>query len=90
MRRGSYLSINTHHPSQYAAEVKAPVCWLDCDVLTSPVEALGAIGEFLVNQANDDALARAMSGGGAQPMLKTANIAASTIIDVIFFIAVAF
>jgi hypothetical protein len=28
--------------------------------------------------------------GGAQPMLNTANIAASTIIDVIFFIAVAF
>ncbi len=52
--------------SQYAAEAKAPVCWIDCEVVPSPIEALGAIGEFLLKQADDDSVTRALSGGGAQ------------------------
>jgi hypothetical protein len=38
--------------SQFAAEANAPICWIDCGLVTSQLEALSAIGEFLVEQTN--------------------------------------
>ena len=53
--------------SQYTGEAGLPVCWVDCELISSPIEALSAIGEFLVKHANDDVLSRALSAGSAQP-----------------------
>lgn len=52
--------------SQFAAGWGAPVCWLDCALLSTGVEALATIGEFLANLSADDSLTKAMPKAEAQ------------------------
>lgn len=53
--------------SQFAAEWKAPVCWVDCGLIASGIEALGAIGQFLADTLRNNAVGIAVAKETANP-----------------------
>ena len=52
---------------QFASGWKGPVCWIDCDLLTSELEALSAIGEFIAQSLGVDSVAAALARGRSSP-----------------------
>ena len=52
--------------TQFAEEWKGPVCWIDCGLITTELEALSAIAEFALKVLGDDVIATAVSGGSSR------------------------
>lgn len=46
--------------AQFATEANAPICWMDCGLIGSGTEALGVIGEFLLQEVGDCAISKAL------------------------------
>jgi tetratricopeptide (TPR) repeat protein len=52
--------------AQFAAEWNGAVCWLDTGLITSGVEALAAIGEYVSNAFADDSIVKVMPKAESQ------------------------
>lgn len=52
--------------AQYAAERGGAICWLDCALFSSGVEALATLGEFVMQRFEDDSVTKMMPKAESQ------------------------